>query len=433
MGLLILLFTCALPIALALASPTSFIYYILFTGALPLGILAGDDVTTPFGVLNVISLRVLGVAISSVLIVFINLRRWLPFLSKVGTWLLFLSWCALSIFWCDDFIFGFRSLVKVSAPFLFGLAVLVVGTECLERKFFDYSVVLNLLILGTISLICKIVGIVGVKGALTVPTHGSPVFAAFLMLPIIVSAVNSITENNKFFWVSIFTFSFCLLVGSYARMPALAAFIALLYIISTRLHWSIKLPVLGLTSIVAYFSFFEFDYLKSRMFYSPKVIEASTLFLDPNLFFRNLDTSGRSELWKSILIGVHSNPFYGAGLGSTQEFLYALPPGNAKAAHCEYLRLYCDLGIVGIILFLIVGFYSIILFKSSLRSMRNSQDFESNKLLIPIGMLICFYIFCLTDNGLDYVNVIGVYIYAYVALAIRWAYKYNGETKIIFK
>src|SRR5271170_4426384 len=143
--------------------------------------------------------------------------------------------------------------------------------------------------------------------------------------------------------------------------------------------------------------------------------ESSDQLLDnPLKAASGINGSGRFSLWDQALSKFFApHPAIGSGIGSTQEYLAT--GSSAGVVHSEYVRLLCEVGVIGLTLFafaLLSYFWRLRRYasKSNPPALRSAG-------LAAIGALLTYCIFCSTDNAFDYVTQFGIYVFGLVAIA----------------
>jgi len=422
MSILIIIISCFVPLALAFCSPRWLVYYLLYTGALPFGILFGDDVFTPFGKLNVLSLRVLGVILGCGFVLLMNFKEIGPYWRKWILWVLFLTWCAAAIFWADNWTYGLRMFSKLCAPLLFAGAVIAMGPKESDYKIAESAIFWNLIVLATIAFGCKLLGIVSFKGALTVPSHGPAVFAAFLMIPVAVATAKIVCGQQRIKWTFVWLIAVACAIGAYARTPLAAEAIGMIAILFCCLPAFLRIPfACGLSSLTI-LMFLDIEYFRTRMFYKNSDITFFKLFTDPKYVLAHLDTSGRSNLWNTLLKRFYEpDPVMGSGLGASESYLHGITSlTSARAAHSEYIRLICETGWVGLLMFIAASIVTI--FTLYLAVPRYNKDVK-HIVLTTLALILSYIIFCGSDNAINYVNVLAIYVCYYIAFSYYLLYR----------
>jgi O-antigen ligase len=121
-----------------------------------------------------------------------------------------------------------------------------------------------------------------------------------------------------------------------------------------------------------------------------------------------IDTSGRLEIWAAVIASAREDPVTGKGLGSSQVLLGAADPGaSPEHPHNDYLRLWHDLGLVGLLLFLTAaGGWMVILLRSWYQAEQLGRGTAQLKLAAALGLLAVL-LAMITDNVIVYVFVMG--------------------------
>lgn len=123
---------------------------------------------------------------------------------------------------------------------------------------------------------------------------------------------------------------------------------------------------------------------------------------------------GRPQLFLFGLSMFKNHPLFGCGLG-TYVKLSSSYFGEEIAAHCDYVKMFAETGVLGGISYFIL-IVSILVF--AVKNMKNS-DYAKISFLTIIG----FVIFSMTDNGLAYSHVFWALIGLYNGLIIKDKYE----------
>lgn len=109
-----------------------------------------------------------------------------------------------------------------------------------------------------------------------------------------------------------------------------------------------------------------------------------------------LNTSGRGTIWAIVLSGIQNHFWFGAGPGTSQELISGIFAGRVEHPHNEYLRIWYDLGLVGLAIFVLAWMLVIfLLIRAAIRE--NNLDFRAAQIgsaLLVLGFLAG----CFTDN-----------------------------------
>jgi O-antigen ligase len=120
-----------------------------------------------------------------------------------------------------------------------------------------------------------------------------------------------------------------------------------------------------------------------------------------------VSTSGRSEFWPVVIESAMRHPIVGGGIGSSQAALADFDPEVVGHPHNEYLRVWHDGGLIAVVL-LFSGFFAWIarlgrLWRAATVQQAPFAAVEGAAFLMLIGMLLG----AITDNGFDYVFLMG--------------------------
>lgn len=118
--------------------------------------------------------------------------------------------------------------------------------------------------------------------------------------------------------------------------------------------------------------------------------------------YADLDTSGRNEMWAATYLSALQKPILGNGTGTASELVQIVVPGGLEHPHNDYLRVFHDQGLVGLVLFLWAWWGRVLYHWKTWRSSETVQPIVSKYRLI--GLLVAFSISLsfLTDNLMLY-------------------------------
>jgi hypothetical protein len=401
--------------ALALLSPPRFVYFCLWTLTIPYW--WNFDVQlmfdTPLGRLNIIAIQLFGFIAACLLIIIPAASRAIAE-AKLYKWhLAFLFFCGVSAIYAPSSEYAFRMLAKLFAPFLFMLVVLdSIRTQEQMRKAGGAILGSGIIVLA-LALLAKATGVhTSGLGTLGPPGMGPAVFCAH-MLPVSMLAVATAVGTRKSQHVVLAVACALAIIATLQRTSVSALFIgsSVLLLLSTRGVSRFVLPVCGLVGLPALFLFN--DSFRNRMFFQQE--SAQAILADPSQALASLDTSGRSELWARVLQQFFEpHPAVGSGVGATQNLLYSAN-GGVGVVHSEYVRMLCEVGVIGLSLFAVAALSYLIRLAQYAKS---AADTERRILaLAALGSLLAYLIYFATDNGIDYVSQCGIYVFALIALA----------------
>jgi O-antigen ligase len=152
------------------------------------------------------------------------------------------------------------------------------------------------------------------------------------------------------------------------------------------------------------------------MFYGGDNISVSSVMNDPSYALGHVHGSGRFAAWDQFLkLFFEPSPFVGSGLGATQHYFYTHSIKGLGVIHSEYIRLLCEVGIVGL------GCFALAMLTYQLRLLRGYQNIQEAQArrytLAATGTLLAYLVFLATDNGFDYVSQFAVYVFGYIAMS----------------
>jgi O-antigen ligase len=152
-----------------------------------------------------------------------------------------------------------------------------------------------------------------------------------------------------------------------------------------KLAKSIVLSVAALSSI-SWFVFSYSDAVQSRF------IGGDNFYLGDLQF----NTSGRGTIWALVINNAQQHSLLGSSPGNSQDLVTAFFAGQVEHPHNEYLRIWNDLGIVGLTLWLLAWGATLVFLAKGTVSATNSKDraLGLGGTLVVLGFLGG----CLTDN-----------------------------------
>ena len=229
------------------------------------------------------------------------------------------------------------------------------------------------------------------------------------------------SKSKKF--LLLFLISLSALFFSFTRIAILGFFIGLL--IHSALERRFK-PMVLICILLLLYSLFFFNTLVKESF----IVERGEVL---NLLHKreittlvsSIRLTGRERIWKFVIENCCQNLVVGAGLGTTtfklkESFRFFDHP------HSEYLTMFADLGIIGLLLFLL-SFLEII-YKSIKLSVSGSNSTKHLANLV-ISLSIANLIFSLTDTFILYIPFSGIYIFIFYVLLNKEAKGVIGEVK----
>lgn len=418
--------TVVLMLALVISAATTprwFVLLALWTLSVPYGwnFDLQASFNTPIGQLNILSISVFGLCLACgiALISAGGLARALE--GRYAAHLAFLAFCTASLAYAPSIPFGLRMLAKLVAPFLFLLVVLATVNDDQGIDAIRKAIVGNGLLILALALLARVLGLADDPNAVLTgevglgpPGMGPPVFSAH-MLPVAMIALAQYLTTRRIAYLLLLAACAAGILAAHQRTSAAALYLgcSLILGLGARGIWRMVMPAAGVVGIPALFIFNAS--FRRRMFFGN--LDSTQLIADPTMALSRINGSGRFGLWDEVLNRFYApHPFQGSGLGATQQFLYS-SQNNVGVVHSEYVRLLCELGIAGLVLFALAAIVYVGWLARRVRQSRGSVS--RSAALAAIGSLIAYLVFMTTDNGFDYVGQLGIYVFALVAVAAR--------------
>jgi O-antigen ligase len=420
--LLVTLVLVLLQFLLAMLAPVRFIYLSLWVQTIPYTWNWDTQLVydTPIGPLNVVAMQMFGFTLACLLALLFHAKGAAEQFKYVRWHAAFIAFCVLSIVYAPSVAYALRMIAKLLGPFLFMILVLVVVRSEDEVRKMRTAILGSGMVLVALALLARAAGInsdpnaiqTGMSG-LGPPSMGPPVFSAH-MLPVAMLALATFLVERRALMLVIAVTSALAVLGALQRTSAGALYLGFSVIMfaGTRGVWRLLLPVTGLLGLPALMVFS--DAFRRRMFFGDATSEQ--LLVDPQKAANSINGSGRFDLWDAVLRRFFDpNPLLGSGIGSTQEFFYTR--FGAGVVHSEYVRLLCEVGLLGLTLFLLALASYLWRMRGNWRRAASPGSRLSG--LAAMGGIICYAVYCATDNSFDYVTQFGIYVFGMVAIAIK--------------
>jgi hypothetical protein len=415
MAALIVCSLIVIQVLLAVVFPVLLVDLSLLTGIWPMSFGRDEMLTTAFGRFDISALRLLGLWLAVTLVILLRFERAWRYLNRYRWHLLFLLFCMMALAWAPSLVYGVRMMAKLSAPFLFLVFVLVVIRTRAQLKRMETLMLIAGASMLALAGFAKLIGWGQNPVGLTIPFTGPALFSAFLitigMLTLSRAKYDDMPMN-----IMLFLLLAAGVLAAFTRITIAALFISA----SVVLFYAVRgpqrfiLPMAGLVGLPALFLFNET--FKNRMFANAGQIGADTLLTDPGQAASHLYGSGRFAAWSTVLTKFFEpNPVIGSGIGATQNFYYSQSGGGIGVIHSEYVRLLAEVGVVGLALFVVAMF--VYLYRLADTYRRAPKSDAGKYALAALGGLVAYLIFIATDNGFDYVNGFGIYVFALVAMS----------------
>lgn len=235
------------------------------------------------------------------------------------------------------------------------------------------------------------------------PAIGTPWFPAF-------SVVDAVRFSNRLLGIAMVTLfivattgrptrryflviaaaALGLAVASGSRMASLVLLLLVLTAPGLRVGWKTRTAVAAGLVLVAS-AVLSLPDVRQRWFVDEEGSIVDVMTLSPNL-----NATGRRELWLELVPVCNQRPLVGRGLGWSNTASFQLSDGRISQPHNEYLRLYCDMGLVGSALFWAVPVLVGVRAATVLRVRPNSAASVG-----ALQFVVALLLLALTDNVLS--------------------------------
>jgi O-antigen/teichoic acid export membrane protein/O-antigen ligase len=301
----------------------------------------------------------------------------------LAPYLVFLAYGLVSLSWTDDLMKGGLTLIQLTVP---ALAYLVAWRAAAQVD----------RLLDRLAKIC--LGVLGLSVVLVVADKTIGLGGIQLSTrPVAISLAVLFT----FATVNARSWLFTMLVGSVAilvavltgsRMAAAVLLLLLLFSPSLAVSWRWRMAIATLT-VVLLVVLSHTQGFKERFFFDPHASLVDVLTLSDKV-----NTAGRRELWPRLVHTCSGSAEFGYGLGASYGLSDRLSGGTLDHPHNDYLRTYCDAGLLGSAVFW--GFFLAVGVRSLRRSLRPASH---RRLHAAAGLLVlAFLLFAVTDNPMVY-------------------------------
>lgn len=398
---------------LAVVSPVGLVYVSLLTGALPLVLSADQIISTPVGRLDMSAFRLLGLLVAAVPVLILNASRVPAYVIRYKFHFFFLAFCALTLIYAPSIEYWIRMMAKLVAPFVFLIVVLLAVKRERHLLVIPRLMIASALVIISFAILTKAIGM-NPDPRFNLPGMGPAVFSAHIVA-VAMFALAWYLRDRSFPQLIVVVILSAAVVAAFTRISIAALFIgfSVIMFFGTRGVPRLVLPIAGVVGLPALFLLN--DTFRSRMFIDGGKLSAASVVNDPALALENIHGSGRFALWEETLNRFFDpNPLLGSGVGATQHYLYSHPSVGAAVVHSEYIRLLAEVGLIGLVLFVLVAaMYALLLLRNKRYTAPELRMFS----LAGLGALVAYLIFIATDNGFDYVNQFGIYVFALVGLS----------------
>jgi O-antigen ligase len=351
-----------------------------------------------------------------VILSFVIYRKLIKFNILIWVYMLFLVWLMVSLLWAPDIMYGFRIYLK----YLYPLLILLFAATFVQSKYFIFIAMRQMLIVAFVlslllgGVMTHLLGFWGFyMNSLFWPIA---TFADYLGVMSSVAVVMWWrTNEKKYLWLILW---FILSSFIHEVRTGLLS-IGMVLIAASVLRFHLKsIPVIVGIILASLYVILHAPGLKEKMFFTSHEIQNfNDIFLAQQN--GNLNTSARSTMWEEILgLFYKGSEWIGSGLGSVQHYMYEnFVFGGLQVVHSDYVQLLSDVGIIGLVLYLLlpISIY--------LKTMRYTR-WPSTGLRVSSILALLSYVAVLAAMGFD--NVVNyslpVHSYPFIFVGIFLAY-----------
>lgn len=418
--LLLVFLVILMQMGIAAISPRSFVIFAVWLQALPLTWNWDLQVSyaTPIGNLYVYSMQLAGLSIACLMVMARDPRRVLELFTVTKAHIAFVVLATCSLLYAPSVDYGLRTIAKLASPLLFMAAFYVGVRNAAALRQYKSAAIWSGVLIMLIAVAAWLSGaksdpnatITGMSG-LGPPGMGPPVFAARMLPCAMLVLAFSLAGADRRLPV-IFVLSALAIFATLQRTSVIALAIgsSVLMGLSLRGVRRFVAPIAALATAASLLLFS--GAFRRRMFYEDM---SGVGAMDTSSMLTNLNSSGRFGLWDLVLTRFFvDHKVAGSGIGATQHFLSALD-GAPGVVHSEYVRVLCELGLLGLVCFLFVLIsYLVVLRKLARHGSRETKTWAQ----AAVGALLCYFLYCATDNALDYVNQFGIYVFSVITASM---------------
>jgi O-antigen ligase len=302
---------------------------------------------------------------------------------RLSPYLAFLGLCLLSLAWVADPQKGVLTILQLAVPVL-GYVLAWRAADRTEEVL-DRLAQICLLGVGLVTVLLLGVRVLGGLPGLEVSVR--PV-AISLAVMFVLATINAPSWRRTML-IGVTVVAIAGLTGS--RMSSVVLMVLLLC--SPSLGVSLRWRVLvGILAVVLLLQLSQTEAFKKRFFFDSDATLTDVLTLSPKL-----NTAGRREAWPELIEACSDAPITGHGVGASYLISIDISSGGFGQPHNDYIRTYCDTGLLGTI-----GFWGFFL-AAGVRSARLAVRGTDRRLHAAAGLLVlAFALFALTDNPMVY-------------------------------
>jgi O-antigen ligase len=309
-------------------------------------------------------------------------------------YLLFLAYAMVTLLWAPVFEAGVKVLLQLAVPAAAYLIAWRVANHGTLRDRLSAISRWGLAVAAVLAVGGLIFGNRVIFGPVSRP-------ASLSLVVLFVTA----TLDSRSWRVTLLVAALALLLTVAAGAASVVLIVGLLTSPSLGLRWQARVAIAAACLLLVLMAS-STEAFKQRFFFN----EDATL-MDAVTLSGNLNTAGRRELWPRLWHACSPDALTGLGIGSASPLSLELS-GGVDQPHNEYLRTYCDVGLVG------GGAFWAFFLWAALRSWRGALLGRDRRLHAAAGQLVlALLLFAITDNPLLYTALFTVPIMLVLGLS----------------
>jgi len=417
---LFIIILAAIGVGIALFRPAHFLYFAIITGPLSFG---GQEVgalqTSSIWLLIYIALSMLALLRSG------DFTKNMPIYEKC--FVFFVIWCGILLLFSDNIWFATRVFVKFAFPLLaFWLGrSLFRYKEMHVRPFRIWLKMSAVYVIFSGGVTWTIANMVYTTAGYVLNTFWAIVsdFGGVIAGPVLVAW--RVFRNNWYLLLLVVWFASSTIYG--VRTGILALLVGVSFFIIYYLGKK-SFPFIFLFYLFAIGMFVFFPNLREKTFRDPDNINVQQVFFNPtSVDTKTIDSSGRFYHWEFALDRFfYPQPIWGSGIGATQIYGYTETYMGLRVIHSSYVRLLCDVGLIGFILYVSTMLLCMIVAYKIYRS-KTSYLARIYALIVLTSfpaLMVCMGF----DNMLDYIVPVTQYPFLFTGIMMS---AWREESKIL--
>jgi O-antigen ligase len=418
----------------ALISPKLFLMFIFFTGGIPFAFLTQRQ--KPFfaelGGINVDGIRLIGFVFIMLIYLSMKAKDAFNVASRFRLYIIFLIFAGISItYTMGRPVDGFRLFFKLLYPFLIFIILQIEVKQMSDVRWIKESVIYGGIFVTLIGMINILRGNAFIKGLEGVTqytaglAHPNMISFYFLLL-FLFSFINYVYYKRKYYLIISVIF-FLQIAITFTRISMAALVVGLMIIVFRKQNILKGAVVATLILGIVFLALLNVPSIKNRMFYHPEKVTYKSMFSKPGEVFLNIRYTGRKNLWSYALENTFKKkPWTGSGLGSADIIIgreweklgINIDVTGGVPVHNEYIRVLCEMGIVGLFIFLFSNLkFTIDQYRLLKKARRDPQLCQFS--LIAFVAMVCYLIISTTSNVFNWYAIFSQFVFAFMALAYK--------------